>query len=156
VTGNTYTGTVSRAPIPSGGKNEYSFYLKISGQQVWCAASTTDFPNLLTVGATLTGTLDHSPGWWVLKKAAGVTPLPTPVAGNITGKVASTPAPSGGKNEYNMYIKITGTTVSGFTIGQQVWCAASTTDFPNLLTVGATLTGTLDHSPGWWVFKKAK
>jgi hypothetical protein len=45
--------------------------------------------------------------------------------------------------------------VSGVTAGQLVWCAATITDFPNLLTVGAALAGNLDHSPGWWVFKKS-
>ena len=63
------------------------------------------------------------------------------VGGNTTGTVASTPVSSGGANEYDLYLKITSTTVSGVTAGQQVWCAATTTDFPNLLTAGGSLTG---------------
>ena len=69
--------------------------------------------------------------------------------------MASTPAPSGAPDEYNFYLVITSTTEPGVTAGQQILVAASTTDFPNLLTVGATLTGNLDHSPGWWVFREA-
>ncbi len=77
------------------------------------------------------------------------TPPPAGLA-NATGVVASTPSPSGGANEYNLYLTITTTTVSGIVAGQQVWLAATTTDFPNLLTVGATVTGNLDHAAGWW------
>ena len=69
---------------------------------------------------------------------------PCPPTGNTTGTVASIPSPSGATNEYNLYLDIN---------GQLVWAAATTTDFPNLLTLGAALTGTLDNSPGWWVFK---
>ncbi len=78
---------------------------------------------------------------------------PPPEKGNTTGIVASTPV-SGHNGEYNLTLKITGTTVPGLSSGEQVWCAASITDFPDLLTVGATLTGDLDFTPGWWVFKK--
>ena len=161
-TGNTI-GVVASTPFPTGAANEYNLYLTITsttvpglvaGQQVLCAASTTNFPNLLTVGATLTGTLDHSLGWWVLKSGT-VVPPPPPATGNTTGTVASTPFPTGAANEYNLYLNITSTTVPGLVAGQQVLCAASTTNFPNLLTVGATLTGILDHSLGWWVLKKA-
>jgi hypothetical protein len=166
-TGNTI-GTVARMPTSSGAANEYDLYLNITsttvpgliaGQQVWCAANTKDFPNLLTVGATLTGTLDNSLGWWVLNSGTVVVPppippTPPPATGNTIGTVGKTPFPSGGANEYNLYLTITSTTVSGLTVGQQVWCAANTKDFPNLLTVGATLTGTLDNSLGWWVLKK--
>jgi Putative Ig domain len=260
-TGNT-TGVVAGKPAASGGANEYNLYLKISsttatglaaGQQVWCAASTTDFPSLLTVGATLTGNLDNSQGWWTFK-AAAVTAPPAVIAptittgnaaavtssgatlngslaspgsatavtvsfdwglttaydstttaqtltaagsfgaaltglapnttyhfrvkangsstvygsdstfttaantvvtinGNTTGVVVSKPSASGAANEYCFYLKITSTTVSGLTAGQQVWCAATTTSFPNLLTVGSTISGTLDKSAGWWVIK---
>jgi Tol biopolymer transport system component len=90
---------------------------------------------------------DSHPSW-----GPAATP---PSTGNTIGTVASTPFYTGAANQYNLYIKITSTTVSGLTVGQQVYCAASVTDFPNLLTIGATLTGTLDHSLGWWVFKKA-
>jgi hypothetical protein len=69
--------------------------------------------------------------------------------------VASQPAASGGDNEYCFYLKITSTTVSGLTVGQQVWSAATVADFPNLLTVGTVLTGKLDNSSGWWSFKTA-
>ncbi len=172
--GNT-TGVVASTPSPSGGASEYNLYLTITsstvggisaGQQVWLAATTADYPNLLTVGATVTGNLDHSPGWWVLKKASITTPPPPPTTtttttpppvntpGNTTGVVASTPSPSGATNEYNLYLNITSSTVAGISAGQQVWLAATTADFPNLLTVGATVTGNLDHSPGWWVLKK--
>ena len=166
VSGNTI-GTVASKPVASGASNEYSFYLKVTGttvtgitggQQVWVAASTTDFPNLLTLGATLSGSLDHSPGWWVFKKASTTTPTPTltTVSGNTIGTVANKPVTSGASNQYSFYLKVTSTTVTGITAGQQVWVAATTTDFPNLLTVGATLNGNLDHSLGWWVFKKTK
>jgi hypothetical protein len=37
------------------------------GQTVWLAAKVTDFPNLLTAGATVSGNLDKSLVWWVLK-----------------------------------------------------------------------------------------
>ena len=261
IAGNT-TGVVASKPVASGGANEYNLYLQISsttvagltaGQQVWCAAATTDFPNLLTVGAILTGNLDNSPGWWTFKAAAATAPpTVTPptittgnatvitssgatlngtlsslgsagsitvsfdwglttsygsttaaqtvtsasnfvatltglapnttyhfrakvtgsttvygsdntfttaantvitVSGNTTGVVASKPVASGGANEYCFYLKITSTTVSGLTSGQQVWCAATTASFPNLLTVGSTITGTLSNSLGWWVIK---
>jgi hypothetical protein len=69
------------------------------------------------------------------------------------GLVASKPVASGAANEYCFYLKITSTTVTGLTAGQQVWCAATTTSFPNLLTVGSTITATLDNSQGWWVIK---
>jgi hypothetical protein len=259
--GNT-TGVVASKPAASGAANEYNLYLKISsttvagltvGQQVWCAASTTDFPNLLTVGAILTGNLDNSPGWWTFKAVSATVPLAVTapsvttgsataitssgatingslvslgsvssvnvsfnwglttsygstttvqtltaggnfgvtltglapnttyhfrtqvtgsstvygsdntfttaaatvitISGNTTGVVVSKPVASGGANEYCFYLKITSTTVAGLTAGQQVWCAATTTSFPNLLTVGSTITGTLSNSPGWWVIK---
>ena len=118
-------------------------------QRVRCVATTTDFPNLLTVGATLTGNLNNSSGYWRLI-------APTPVFANATGIVANTPTASGGPNEYNFYLKITSSTVTGITVNQQVWCAATTTDFPNLLTVGATLTGNLNNSSGYWRFNKAQ
>ncbi|MGI2335913.1 MAG: rhodanese-like domain-containing protein, partial [Dehalogenimonas sp.] len=128
-----------------------------TGQLVWCAATTTDFPNLLTVGAALSGNLDNSLGWWVFKTTGVVTPPPPPppppTNGNTAGIVASTPVATGGASEYAFSLKITSSTVSGITTGQLVWCAATTTDFPNLLTVGAALSGNLDNSLGWWVFK---
>jgi hypothetical protein len=122
---------------------------------VWCAATTTDFPNLLTVGATLTGNLDKSSGYWRFKTST-VTQTPAPISGNTIGIVANKPVASGAANEYNFYLKITSSTVTGVTATNLVWCAATTTDFPNLLTVGATLTGNLDKSSGYWRFKKAK
>jgi hypothetical protein len=268
VGGNT-TGTVASTPVSSGGANEYDLYLKITsttvsgitaGQQVWCAATTTDFPNLLTAGVSLTGNLSNAPGWWTFKAAsasptvvtpptataptvatgtatsitstgavisgtlsslgsassvalsfnwgltssygnttaiqvmsspnaftatlASLTPATTyhfravatgngtvygsditfttgaaitppvstpPATGNTTGVVASVPVSSGAANEYDLYLKITSTTVSGVTVGQQVWLAASTTEYPNLLTVGSIISGNLSNSPGWWV-----
>jgi phosphodiesterase/alkaline phosphatase D-like protein len=75
------------------------------------------------------------------------------VAGNAIGTVVGTPVASGGLNEYNLSLRITSTTASGVTVGQLVWCAASTTNFPNLLTPGAILTGYLDRPLGWWVIK---
>ena len=157
----TVTATVASIPVPTGALNEYGLYISVVsttdsgfsiGQQIWCAATTTDFPNLLTVGATLTGKLDNSSGWWVLK--ANTTITPPPATGTVTATVASIPVPTGALNEYGLYISVVSTTDSGFSIGQQIWCAATTTDFPNLLTVGATLTGKLDNSSGWWVFSK--
>ena len=65
------------------------------------------------------------------------------------------PVATGGAGEYAFSLRITSSTVSGVTAGQLVWCAATTADFPNLLTVGAALAGNLDHSLGWWVFKGA-
>ena len=261
--GNT-SGVVASKPSASGGGNEYNLYLQVNsttvagltaGQQVWCAASTTDFPTLLTIGATVNGNLDNSAGWWNFK-AAGTTITPPPTitapivttvkaaavtssgaiingslvspgsatsvtvsfdwglttsygsttsvqtftaattfgatltglapnttyhfrakvtgsstvygsdntftttantvitpSGNTIGVVAGKPVASGGANEYCFYLKITSTTVSGLTVGQQVWCAATTISFPNLLTVGSTITGTLNNSTGWWIIK---
>ena len=155
------TATVASIPVPTGSLNEYALSISVVsttdsrfsiGQQIWCAATTTDFPNLLTIGATLTGTLDNSLGWWVLKASTIIPPPPT--IGTVTATVASVPVPTGGLNEYALSISVISTTDSRFNIGQQVWCAATTTDFPSLLTVGATLTGKLDNSFGWWVFKK--
>ena len=160
--GNT-TGTVAITPVATGAPGEYSLSLRITsstvsgvtiGQLVWCAATTADFPNLLTVGATLTGTLDNSAGWWVLKASTIIPIPPPPTTGTITGSVVNVPVPTGGFNEYALSIKIVSTSDSRFTNGQQVWCAATSTDFPNLLAVGATLTGTLDNSVGWWILKK--
>jgi Putative Ig domain len=265
--GNT-TGTVASTPVSSGAANEYDLYLKITGttvsgitagQQVWCVATTSDFPNLLTVGSTLTGNLSNSPGWWTFKAAStsspivtlptvtaptaatstatsvtstgaiingtlsslgssssvavsfnwgltssygnttaaktmtssntftatltGLTPATTyhfravaagsstvygsditfttgaavvstpPSTGNTTGTVASVPVSSGAANEYDLYLKISSTTVSGVTVGQQVWLAASATEYPNLLTVGSTISGNLSNSTGWWIIK---
>ncbi|MDP3879415.1 MAG: hypothetical protein Q8Q07_03805 [Dehalococcoidales bacterium] len=166
--GNT-AGTVIGTPVATGGASEYSFNLMITsttvagltaGQQVWVAATTTDFPNLLTSGATLTGDLDKSLGWWIFK-STGTTSPPVvdlapiaPVTGNTAGTVVGTPVATGGASEYSFNLMITSTTVAGLTAGQHVWVAATTTDFPNLLTSGATLTGDLDKSLGWWIMKK--
>jgi hypothetical protein len=163
-TSNT-TGTVASVPYSTGWPDEYNLYLTINsttvpglvaGQQVFCAASTTDFSNLLTVGTTLSGNLNNSLGWWVFKSSGAVTPLPPPPpeTGNTTGTVVTMPTSSGAANEYNLFFLITNTTVPGFVAGQQVFCAASTTDFPSLLTVGSSLTGNLENSLGWWVLKK--
>jgi hypothetical protein len=75
------------------------------------------------------------------------------VSGNTVGTVVGTPVPSGGANEYCFNLKITSSTAAGVIVGQQVWCAATKTSFPNLLTRGATLKGNLDKSLGWWVLK---
>ncbi len=165
--GNT-AGTVVGTPIATGGANEYSFNLKVTsttvsgvsvGQQVWVAATTTSFPNLLTSGAALTGNLDKSLGWWVLNNTGTISPpvvIPDPIAptsGNTAGTVVGTPIATGGANEYSFNLKVTSTTVSGVSVGQQVWVAATTTSFPNLLTSGVALTGNLDKSLGWWVIK---
>ena len=85
--------------------------------------------------------------------ATFTTTTSTPVSGNTVGTVVGTPVASGEANEYCFNLKITRTSVSGVTVGQQVWCAATTISFPNLLTSGATLTGNLDNSLGWWVIK---
>ena len=154
--GNT-VGRVVGTPIATGGANEFGFNLNISsttitgvtvGQQVWVAA-TTDFPNLLTYGATLAGSLDNSHGWWVLKRTGMTTETHT--SGNTVGRVVGTPIATGGANEFGFNLNISSTTITGVTVGQQVWVAATTTDFPNLRTYGATLTGNLDRSLGWWV-----
>ena len=73
------------------------------------------------------------------------TPSISPLTGSITGTVTSAPSPSGATNEYNLFVNVA---------GQQYWLAATTTDFPNLLTIGSTLTGTLNHSRGWWILIK--
>ena len=70
------------------------------------------------------------------------------------GTVASTPSASGGADEYNLYLNIISSTVPGISTGQQVWLAATTTDYPELLTVGTTISGNLDYSSGWVVLKK--
>jgi len=62
---------------------------------------------------------------------------------------------SGAPDEYNFYFDVTSTTLTGVTAGQQLWIAASITDFPDLLTVGTSLTGNLNDIPGWWIFNKA-
>jgi hypothetical protein len=80
---------------------------------------------------------------------------PPPETGNTTGIVSSTPVPSGAYEEYNFTLKIVSTTVDGLSPGQELWCVSTTSDFPNLLTVGATLTGNMNHSIGWWVLKNA-
>lgn len=129
------TGTVASAPAPTGATNEYDLFINITGQQYWVAATTTDFPALLTAGASITGTLDNSAGWWVFKAIAP--------SGTAAGTVASVPSASGAANEYNLLLNVNGV---------EYWCAATTTNFPNLLTVGAALNGTLDHSRGWWIF----
>ena len=161
--GNT-TAIIASNPAMSGGANEYNLFIKVTSStvasimvnaQVWCAATTTDFPNLLAIGTSLTGNLDHSLGYWRLLKTSS-TPATVIVTGNTTGKVFSNPAASGGANEYNLYITVTNSTVSGITVNMQVWCAATTTDFPNLLTVGAILTGNLDYSRGYWRLVKAQ
>jgi hypothetical protein len=63
------------------------------------------------------------------------------------------PIINGGVDEYNLAVRVTTTTVSGVSVGQTVWLAAKVTDFPNLLTAGATVSGNLDKSLGWWVLK---
>jgi hypothetical protein len=270
IAGNT-VGTVAGAPVSSGGDNEYDLYLTITsttvsgftaGQQVWCAATTLDFPNLLTVGVSLAGNLSNSLGWWEFEATSasppaltpptataptvatstatsitssgaiingtlsslgssssvpvsfnwglnsnygnstaaqtmtsssvftatltGLTPDTTyhfravaagsgtvygsditfttgsavappvansPATGNTTGIVISVPVSSGAANEYDLYLKITSTTVYGIKVGKQVWLAASATEYPNLLTVGSTINGNLNNSVGWWVIK---
>jgi len=87
--------------------------------------------------------------------SAKTTTTTATVSGSIIGTVENKPVVSGASNEYNFNLKITSTTIAGITTGQQVWVAASTTDFPNLLTVGATLTGILNNSSGWWVLTAA-
>ncbi|MGI2336712.1 MAG: Ig-like domain-containing protein [Dehalogenimonas sp.] len=166
--GNT-TGVIASVPVSSGGSNEYNLSIRITtttvfgltiGQNLWVAASTTDFPNLLTVGSTLTGNLDNSLGWWVMKSSIQTTPVTPPVPvvikGNTTAVVASVPISSGGSNEYNLSIKITTTTITGLKVTDTVWVAASKTDFPNLLIVGSTVTGDLDKTLGWWTLKAVK
>ncbi len=83
------------------------------------------------------------------------TPTPTSVSWNTIGVVASVPIASGAPDEYSFYLEVTSTTVSGITAGQQILSAASIADFPDLLTVGASLTGNLSNTPGWWVLEKA-
>jgi hypothetical protein len=168
-TGNT-TAVVASTPVSSGAANQYSLNIRITattatgltvGQTVWVAASTTDFPNLFTTGSTLSGTMDKSLGWWILKASTTPAapapvpqPVPAPTTGNTTAVVVSTPVSSGAANQYNLNIRITATTAIGLTVGQTVWIAASTTDFPNLRTVGSTISGNMDKSLGWWVIKK--
>ena len=77
------------------------------------------------------------------------------VSGNTTGTIATQPVASGASNEASFYLTVTSSTVAGITPGQQILVAALTTDFPNLLAIGATLTGNLGNSPGWWILKPA-
>jgi uncharacterized repeat protein (TIGR02543 family) len=74
-------------------------------------------------------------------------------SGNTTGVVASKGVKTGATNEYDLYLTITSTTVPGVSVGEELWIAASTTNFPNLLTVGATISGNLSNATGWWVLK---
>ncbi len=250
---STISGTVASSPVSSGGVNEYNLNVKITassvagvsaGQTIWLSASTNDFPSLRTVGSSVTGTLDKSLGWWVLKPVNGTpivnqppvlgaignktivtnqkleirlaatdpdgnaltfsasglpvgatfssglfswsptlsgtfqvtfsvtdgklsdsetvvitvnlpTAAPPVTNGNTTATVVSAGISSGASGEYNLTIRITTTSVTGLTAGQTVWVAAKTSSFPNLLTIGSTLTGNLDKSLGWWVFKVA-
>ena len=149
-------GIVTSAGVPTGAANEYSFNLQITsstipgvapGQWVWCAATTTDFPSLLTTGIALNGNLDNSRGWWVL---GACTVEPTECR-NVAGIVASAGVPTGAANEYSFNLQITSSTIPGVTAGQWVWCAATTTDFLSLLTMSSVLNGNLDNSRGWWV-----
>jgi hypothetical protein len=107
----------------------------------------------LTIKGT-SGSLVHTTGATVvINQTSGPTPpIPT---GNTIGTVASVPKKTGAANEYDLFLKVNSTNVPGLSPGQLVWVAATTTDFPNLLTVGATLSGNLDHSLGWWVLKKS-
>jgi hypothetical protein len=83
------------------------------------------------------------------------TPLPPPTpTANTVGTVASVPVSTGALNEYDLFLRIGSTSVSGMSPGQQIWIAATTTDFPGLLTAGSTLSGNLDSSRGWWILKK--
>jgi hypothetical protein len=249
----TISGTVASSPVSNGVVNEYNLNVKINsssvvgvsaGQTIWLAASVTDFPSLRTVGSSVTGTLDKSLGWWVLKPVSG-TPIvnqapvlgvignktvainqkleirlaatdpegnalifsasgmpigatfssglfswtptlsgtfqvtfsvtdgklsdsetvmitvnppavaPSVTTGNTIATVVSAGISSGASGEYNFTIRITATTVTGLTAGQTLWVAAKTSSFPNLSTIGSTLTGNLDKSLGWWVFKAA-
>jgi hypothetical protein len=80
---------------------------------------------------------------------------PSVTTGNTIATVVSAGISSGASGEYNFTIRITATTVTGLTAGQTLWVAAKTSSFPNLSTIGSTLTGNLDKSLGWWVFKAA-
>lgn len=79
-----------------------------------------------------------------------IEPLP---AGDTIGRVGSIPIPSGGVNEYNLYLEIIKTSQPNLKVGDEVWVAATTTDFPDMLTGVPVLTGNLDKSLGWWTFK---
>ena len=142
----------------------------ISSQVTWnsdtTSVATIDSNGLATgvaagtanITAALSGITSPSATLTVVAPGPTTTPTTTTtttVSGNTTGTVANTPVASGAPNEYNFYLMITSTTEPGVTAGQQIWVAASTTDFPTLRTVGTTLTGNLDHSSGWWVFEKA-
>ena len=138
-------GRVLTTPVPTGTPDEYSMVLLINDQEVTVAASTTDFPQLPAVGAVLGGYLNYSSGWAVFTKEYVATPA-TPVPGSVVGIVSSASSTTGATAEYDLFLTIN---------GQQVWVAATTTDFPNLFSVGATLIGILDYSNGWWTFTKA-
>jgi hypothetical protein len=183
---NSITGTVASNPVATGGANQYNVSIKvtsssvagvIAGQTLWVATTTTDFPNLRTVGSAVAGKLDKSPGWWVMTAATTSVPPPTttippptttippptttipppttaPAINSISGTVASAPVATGGAKQYNVSIRITSSSVAGVTAGQTLWVAATTTDFPNLKTVGSAVAGTLDKSLGWSVLSK--
>jgi len=97
--------------------------------------------------------VDFKKRWTIPPPVVVTTPVP-PVTGNTAGIVVGAAVATGGANEYSFNLKITSSTVSGVAVGQQIWVAATTTNFPNLLTPGVTLTGNLDKSLGWWVLKK--
>jgi hypothetical protein len=118
----------------------------------WVPTQTGTFSVTFSVSD---GKLTDSETVQITVNAAAPPAVTVPTKGNTTGVVASSPISSGSSGEYNLSLKITSTTVSGVTVGQTVWLAAKTSDFPNLLTVGATLSGNLDKSLGWWVLKAA-
>jgi hypothetical protein len=142
-TGGTtpYSWTISSGTLPSGLTLSSSGV--ISGTPTTAIDPSVTFEVIGNNGSTATKALSITIG-----SAVAVTGSTT---GNTTGVVESKGIATGATNEYDLYLKITSTTVSGVKVGQEVWLAATTTNFPNLLTVGATVTGNLNDSLGWWV-----
>ena len=110
-----------------------------------CSTVTTTTPKSTTTTTRPTTTITTTP----------TTTTIATVPGDITGTIATQPVASGASDEASFYLTVTSTTVAGITAGQQLLVAALTTDFPNLLAIGATLTGNLGNSPGWWVLAPA-
>ena len=174
----TFTETTSPAPAPviPPGQTAVNFGSNPVGAEVWLDYAYKGLTplNLIVptgnhhVGFNKYGYHSNTPlvGDFLLGSAAVTvngdllsgqitSTIGTSVSGNTVGTVVGTPVASGGINEYNFYLKVTSTTISGVVVGQTVWCAATKTDFPNLLTPGVSLMGNLDRSYGWWVIKSS-
>ena len=153
--GTAYSQTLSA----TGGTSPYTWSISSgtlpAGLTLSSAGTISGSPTATCTATSATFKVTDSKSTTATKLLAITINSVTAAGGNTTGTVASTPVSSGAANEYDLYLKITSSSVSGIVAGQQVWCVATTSDFPTLLTIGATLTGNLSNSPGWWTFKVA-